>query len=187
MPVPAPRHRPLSLQAWLIALFLAIGLIASLILVLVLLPNLESSIRSDSRNAEAESIVKELSAAAQTYDPNAYSESRDTDPLQVFVNGLSTQLGGEVRFISPTQVVSAAYGGRRLLRSLGPEASSAIVTQVPTRRVVIDGSRSYVIAAVPSRSRPWSRAPWRRPCPCAARRASSPACAGACCSRWWRC
>jgi signal transduction histidine kinase len=147
--MPAPRRRPLSLQTWLIALFLAIGLIASLILVLVLLPNLESSIRSDSRNAEADSIVKELSDAAQRYDRSAYSESRETDPLQSFVNGLSTQLGGEVRFVSPNRVVSSAYGGHHLLRSPGPEARSAIVTQVPTRRVVIDGSRSIVFAAVP--------------------------------------
>jgi len=54
-------RRPLGLQAWLVTAFVAMGVIASLAVLLMVLPTLENSIRSDQANREGKRVSDSLS------------------------------------------------------------------------------------------------------------------------------
>ncbi len=53
-------RRPLGLQGWLVAAFLAVGVVASLAVLLVLLPTLESNVRQDRAKLESERLARAL-------------------------------------------------------------------------------------------------------------------------------
>ena len=66
-------RRALGLQGWLVAALLAVGLAASLAVLLVVLPTLESSVRTDRAKREAQ----ELRAAARARRPAGPALRRD--------------------------------------------------------------------------------------------------------------
>lgn len=54
------RGRPLGLQGWLVAAFLAVGVVASLAVLLVVLPTLESNVRTDRAKLEATQLTRRM-------------------------------------------------------------------------------------------------------------------------------
>lgn len=87
-------RRPLGLQGWLVAALLAVGTAASLAVLLVVLPTLESSVRTDRAKREALELrgeVQALATDAQLVDPVTQA---DVDDLAVRVRAST---GAEVR------------------------------------------------------------------------------------------
>ena len=56
------RPQRFGLQAWLVAAFVAVGTIASLAVMLVVLPSLESSIRTEQARRTGVDVLRELRA-----------------------------------------------------------------------------------------------------------------------------
>lgn len=59
------RRRPLGLQGWLVAAFLGVGVMASLAVLLVLLPTLESNVRADRAKIEASQLARNVNEALE--------------------------------------------------------------------------------------------------------------------------
>jgi signal transduction histidine kinase len=76
-----------------VAAFVGVGLAASLTLVLVLLPTLEDSIRSDRANAEAREVYSTLQQRA-----GAFANTLSPDEIEHKLAQLQADLGGGVQF-----------------------------------------------------------------------------------------
>ncbi|MEZ0283836.1 MAG: ATP-binding protein [Thermoleophilia bacterium] len=86
-------RRALGLQGWLVAALLAVGLAASLAVLLVVLPTLESSVRTDRAKREAQELRLQLERVGQQGLPfGATSEE-----AQRMADDVGDAIGGDVR------------------------------------------------------------------------------------------
>ena len=83
-----------GLQGWLVGALLAVGMAASLAVLLVVLPTLESSVRGDRAKRDGEELARDVRAAGQ--DPGL-SNTVTQDQLRELVTQLRAQTGAEVR------------------------------------------------------------------------------------------
>jgi len=139
-------RRPLGLQGWLVAALLAVGTAASLAVLLVVLPTLESSVRADRAKREALELrdeVRSLAQGAGLEDP--VSEAAVTD-LAVRVRAAT---GAEVRVDYQTRDLFAP----RLIRAELPRNDSAYIGEFATIRaerqgVLGDGAAVFATAPI---------------------------------------
>jgi PAS domain S-box-containing protein len=147
--------RRLGLRVWLVAAFVAVGAGASLTVLLVLLPTLESSVVADAENQQAREVAR-LLGRETTLNPQGFGVT--ADEVQRLVDDTATAVGGEARFLTTSgQIFRAGTGGRvkYLDESIGAETVVALNTlgaASPTVRTRIeaqpDGSR-VILASVP--------------------------------------
>lgn len=90
------RRRPLGLQGWLVAAFLAVGVVASLAVLLVLLPTLESNVRTDRAKLEAEQLAADIRRAI---DANPLPGTPTEEDMQSYVRALRDATGADIRVI----------------------------------------------------------------------------------------
>jgi two-component system sensor histidine kinase ResE len=88
-----PARRVAGLQVWLVAALVAVGVGASLAILLVVLPTLESSIRSDRAKQEASSLRETLDDSVQ----EAMIEGQADDDLADLAQLIRARTGAEVR------------------------------------------------------------------------------------------
>jgi two-component system sensor histidine kinase ResE len=85
-------RRALGLQGWLVAALLAVGLAASLAVLLVVLPTLESSVQTDRAKREAQ----ELGSQLQRVGEEGLSFGATSEAAQRLADDLSAATGAEV-------------------------------------------------------------------------------------------
>jgi signal transduction histidine kinase len=88
-----PARRVAGLQVWLVAALVAVGVGASLAILLVVLPTLESSIRSDRAKQEASNLRETLDDSVQ----EAMIEGQADDDLADLAQLIRARTGAEVR------------------------------------------------------------------------------------------
>jgi len=88
--------RSLTLQGWLVAAFVAVGMAASLAVLLVLLPALESSLRAEQGPREARSLELSLAQTGQRSPLPLFPTGQDVEDL---ATAIRADLGGEVRVV----------------------------------------------------------------------------------------
>ena len=141
------RRRVVGLQGWLVAALLAVGVVASLSILLVVLPTLESSVRSDRAKREASDLLRTIdgvSRDAGLRDPVSEAELsqlaqriRELTGAEVIVE----YRGPSTEFI-PTSFVVRSPEQQELLPGLGAlqpgqsailsdEAGVAAATRLP--------------------------------------------------------
>ena len=142
-----------GLQGWLVGALLAVGMAASLAVLLVVLPTLESSVRGDRAKRDGEELMQEVRAAGQ--NPGV-SNTVTQDQLRDLVTQLRSQTGAEVRVdVQGIFVSTSAQAPPRL--TLLPRVSQLAFNQ-PTvfdddtsvaaaAPLYIDGQRQGTIAA----------------------------------------
>jgi signal transduction histidine kinase len=129
-----------------VAAFVGVGLAASLTLVLVLLPTLEDSIRSDRANAEARAVYSTLQNRSR-----AFTSPFSGEEIERRLSELQADLGGDVRFdiqgatffpaVSSVRAYLSTPAGRRL--------RDAAELGVGARAVESFDGQTVVIAALP--------------------------------------
>lgn len=82
-----------GLQGWLVGALLAVGLAASLAVLLVVLPTLESSVRTDRAERDAQELQRQVEAAAR----QAATPPLSRDALTELAQRLRSESGAEVR------------------------------------------------------------------------------------------
>ena len=86
-------RRTFGLQGWLVAALLAVGIVASLAVLLVVLPTLESSVRTDRAESERRDLVGKLDAAVAA---QGLAFGADAEEIQALADRYQQELGGEV-------------------------------------------------------------------------------------------
>ena len=86
-------RRALGLQGWLVAALLAVGLAASLAVLLVVLPTLESSVRTDRAKREAQELRLQLERVGQQGLPFGATSQE----AQRMADDVGDAIGGDVR------------------------------------------------------------------------------------------
>ena len=97
------RPRRYGLQAWLVASFVAMGLIASLAVMLVVLPTLESSIRTEEARRAGADLIQQLRER----------QTLNSLTAQAQIDSFASGIGGDVRVITqqaPFQTIYSATG-----------------------------------------------------------------------------
>ena len=87
-------RRPLGLQGWLVAAFLAVGVVASLAVLLVLLPTLESNVRQDRAKLESERLARAL---AETVGNFPAAEPLSNEAVEALTQSLRDATRADVR------------------------------------------------------------------------------------------
>jgi signal transduction histidine kinase len=142
-----PRLRRGGLVGWLAAAFVLVGAIASVAVILVVLPTLESSIRGDRENRQARRVTAALREAA-VRDRDALlapSERR----LRAIERLAVVDIGGEVRYLDLTGTATAWIGRGYLGAAPGPEAEGALRLGEGVRNIRVIGGDRVIVAAVP--------------------------------------
>lgn len=134
------RPQRFGLQAWLVAAFVAVGTIASLAVMLVVLPTLESSIRTEQTRRAGTELLVELR------DRQVLDSTTARDEL----NDLALAIGGDVRLVSlDTNAQPFFELSRNLLgEELSPPARDVINGSVRSRAIAVEvGGRQVIQAA----------------------------------------
>ena len=101
-----------GLQGWLVGALLAVGMAASLAVLLVVLPTLESSVRGDRAKRDGEELARDVQAAGRN---PGLSNTVTQDQLRELVTGLRAQTGAEVRVdVQGIFVTTSAQAPERL-------------------------------------------------------------------------
>ena len=87
------RRRVFGLQGWLVGALLAVGMAASLAVLLVVLPTLESSVRADRVKRDAEELARQVVETARIAEATAPSN----EGLGELAQRLRSESGAEVR------------------------------------------------------------------------------------------
>jgi len=136
------RRRP-GLQVWLVAILIAVGALASLAVVLSIVPTFESSLRDARASATAHELETELQAAVQSNHPTPDSRAQ----LNSLANEVSSNVGAQVRIVdlgSP-EVVGWSIGCCKLINTLHGE-HGLVLPQDSWK--VADGNRLVYARAV---------------------------------------
>jgi two-component system sensor histidine kinase ResE len=88
------RWRPIGLQGWLVVAFVGVGMIASLAILLVLLPTLESAVRNEQAPRERDALERRIAYIGQN---NGLPLSPSRGNLNEFAAAVRADVGGEVR------------------------------------------------------------------------------------------
>ena len=135
------RPQRFGLQAWLVAAFVAVGTIASLAVMLVVLPSLESSIRTEQARRTGVDVLRELRARDVLDSATALDEIRD----------LAVAIGGDVRLTSLVGPNARPFELRRnlLTEELSPPAQDVAdkIIRGRAEEAQVDG-RQIIQAAV---------------------------------------
>ncbi len=135
------RPQRFGLQAWLVAAFVAVGTIASLAVMLVVLPSLESSIRTEQARRTGVDVLRELRARDVLDSATALDEIRD----------LAVAIGGDVRLTSLVSPNARPFELRRnlLTEELSPPAQDVAdkIIRARAEEAHVDG-RQIIQAAV---------------------------------------
>ena len=135
------RPQRFGLQAWLVAAFVAVGTIASLAVMLVVLPSLESSIRTEQARRTGVDVLRELRARDVLDSATALDEIRD----------LAVAIGGDVRLTSLVSPNARPFELRRnlLTEELSPPAQDVAdkIIRARAEEAQVDG-RQIIHAAV---------------------------------------
>ncbi len=149
--------RRVGLQGWLVAAFLGVGMLASLVVLLVVLPTLESSVRRDRAQGERTLLASRLQQALPLTKLSGFP-----DPAAVLTSAaeIRARTGGEVRivyrpapFVRPSQATVPSDG--ELFRKHDDSIPPAYRVAVPAGRdavlprIISTSGRDAVIAAVP--------------------------------------
>ncbi len=136
------RPQRLGLQAWLVAAFVAVGTIASLAVMLVVLPSLESSIRTEQARRTGVDVLRELRARDVLESATALDEMRD----------LAVAIGGDVRLTSLVSPDARPFEDLRrgiLTEELSPPAQDVADETIRARAEEAQvGGRQIIQAAV---------------------------------------
>jgi hypothetical protein len=139
------RPRALGLQVWLVGALLAVGMAASLAVLLVVLPTLEGNVRSDRADRESSELIRELTGrlnGMRLQSPDLSAE------LQRIAEELREDMDAQVQITFTTnpleqpRVVTAPEGA--------PLVQQGIASAVTGAGVPFDDDRS-VIARAPFR------------------------------------
>ncbi len=139
------RPRALGLQVWLVGALLAVGMAASLAVLLVVLPTLEGNVRSDRADRESSELIRELTGrlnGMRLQSPDLTSE------LQRVAEELRQDMDAQVQItfasnpLEQPRVVTAPEGA--------PLVQQGIASAVTGAGVAFDDDRS-VIARAPFR------------------------------------
>ena len=140
-------RRALGLQGWLVAALLAVGLAASLAVLLVVLPTLESSVRTDSAKRQAQ----ELRAELERIGAHGLGFGAGLTQAEELANSSSDQTGAEVA-VEFTPVVGGFPDPTvRATSPTSPQLLDRRVRGVPAEPTVINiqGGGTAVAAAAP--------------------------------------
>jgi signal transduction histidine kinase len=88
------RWRPIGLQGWMVVAFVGVGMIASLAILLVLLPTLESAVRDEQAPRERAALEQRIAFIGQN---NGLPSSPSRGNLNEFAALVRADVGGEVR------------------------------------------------------------------------------------------
>jgi two-component system sensor histidine kinase ResE len=144
-----------GLQVWLVAAFVLVGAAASLAVLLVVLPTLESSVVAEAADREARRVESALAARSEI--PGAGLSYR-RDELDPHIAGIAGDVQGVARFTSLTglQVRAAVQGAPAALLptdgSLGLEGAEVLNAGRPgpvRPRIEDTGDTRTVFSAVP--------------------------------------
>ena len=87
-------RRTFGLQGWLVAALLAVGIVASLAVLLVVLPTLESSVRTDRAKSARRDLVRKLDAVAAAQGVGFDDSAAE---IQALADRYQQALGGEIK------------------------------------------------------------------------------------------
>jgi len=168
------RPRRNGLQAWLVASFVAMGLIASLAVMLVVLPTLESSIRTEEARRAGAELIQLLRARQALGSLTAQAE----------VESLAIEIGGDARLttlVAPFETIYSASGrgflpadsisapGKHIADGIGGARARYQAVSVGGRQVLqaahlveVDGLSAVMEAAAPIRGAEGQIAIFRR-------------------------
>jgi signal transduction histidine kinase/HAMP domain-containing protein len=135
------RRRP-GLQVWLVAILIAVGALASLAVVLSIVPTFESSLRDARASATAHELYTELQSEMTVPLPSPDSRAQ----LNGLANQISSNVGAQVRIYdaaSPT-VSGWSIGCCKLLNALHAERNLHLA---PNTWRVADGNRIVYASA----------------------------------------
>lgn len=102
-------RRPLGLQGWLVAAFLAVGVVASLAVLLVLLPTLESNVRQDRAKLESERLARAL---AETLGRFPVAEPLSDEALDALTQALRDATRADIRVTYMPGPGTGLFSGR---------------------------------------------------------------------------
>jgi signal transduction histidine kinase/HAMP domain-containing protein len=129
-------RRGFGLQGWLVAALLAVGITASLAVLLVVLPTLESSVRSDRAKHEAEELVKVLGRFGR--DPGLSEPVTEADVL-----GVAERIRGATGAEVAVSYRSDGFISQRIFRTSPPDPTlvTRVTTPLPgTAQIVLDNT-----------------------------------------------
>jgi two-component system sensor histidine kinase ResE len=134
-------RRALGLQGWLVAALLAVGLAASLAVLLVVLPTLESSVRIDRAKREVQTLRGDLVRVGAEGLPFGATQ----EDAQALADRVSEALGAEIQVQAPT--LGDVFGGT--VTAISPSAPEYLgrVVQGPTEPTVIGDGRAVAASA----------------------------------------
>ena len=151
-----------GLQAWLVAALVGVGLAASLAVLLVVLPTLESSVRGNRATREAERLNRELQSPEVVTIVSEVPVVVGAEDLERLATMLRLELGGQVRVVYERgpflgALAATAPGDAELLRELGREPQPGTAVVGGGRRFVAaasavqlpSGARARILVAVP--------------------------------------
>jgi two-component system sensor histidine kinase ResE len=145
-------RRVFGLQGWLVAALLAVGIVASLAVLLVVLPTLESSVRTDRAETERQDLLSALDRVAATVSINPDDGAEE---IQALADRFQQQLGGEVKlFYRPDRLLSPGGLFQDPIVAYSPQQAELVATlHLPSGRSSgrFDDGRA-VVAATPVRA-----------------------------------
>ena len=140
-------RRTFGLQGWLVAALLAVGIVASLAVLLVVLPTLESSVRTDRAESERRDLVHQLDREAAR---QGIRFDDGPEEIQALADRFQQALGGEVKlYYKPDALLSPGGVFQDPIVVYSPEETDLVATlQVPQRRSSgrFDNGRAVVAA-----------------------------------------
>jgi signal transduction histidine kinase/HAMP domain-containing protein len=136
-------RRAFGLQGWLVAALLAVGLAASLAILLVVLPTLESSVRTDRAKREAQELRVEL----QRLGTDALQFGATREEIQDLADDVRDATGAEVAIEVRTVPDVFGTGGVRVRSPENPQYLDRVVRAVPSEPTVIGDGRLVAAAA----------------------------------------
>jgi two-component system, OmpR family, sensor histidine kinase ResE len=136
-------RRALGLQGWLVAALLAVGLAASLAVLLVVLPTLESSVQTDRAKREAQELRRDLDRVGARGLPFGVTP----EEAQAFADEVSEATGAEVEVIYTP--ISGAFQPAhvRVQSPAQPEYLGRVIARIPTEPTVIGDGRAVAASA----------------------------------------
>lgn len=155
------RRRAFGLQGWLVAALLAVGMAASLSVLLVVLPTLESSLQDDRAKREAAELREDLQRLVVT--SGGLDGARTEQQARALAERIAEASGAEVRvehspaFPGIERIVAAAPEEREFVDRIAASSVSQPSTIAGGRAVAYavgvrdagDGGQTTIVAALP--------------------------------------
>jgi signal transduction histidine kinase/HAMP domain-containing protein len=128
-------RRVVGLQGWLVAAFVGVGILASLAVLLVVLPTLESSVRNEQAPREATALHERLLTIAAREPLSGVVDEQDVRELAASVR---VEVGGEVRVLYQSPTTAFGTPDRVLIQA---PRQAELITEFPPPVLGLDGRR----------------------------------------------